>query len=251
MTGNRPKLWALLVLVLGGAGAFASTPSAHVEAADHLDPPLRTNPMGTPPGMEREADIADVYAWHDSDSVTLIMSFDGPNAPDFAMPCPRDVLYQLHIDNDGDGADPDSFDDEFTIDTRFGADDDGNCMVSVSGIPGLPTGVSVQGLVGHTMTRGAGAGPTISVFAGLRDDAFFFDLQGFRTVTGGGGLIMRDGAGNPVLDGAGNPVLNFVNDRDFFAGLNTPAIVVEFPLLTVSPTNQVFRVWASSARITP
>ena len=121
----------------------------------------------------------------------------------------------------------------------------------MTGLPGVATGVAVQGLVGYTLQHGA----TIRAFAGLRDDAFFFDLVGFRTVTGAtapmGRLIQRDAGGAIVMAGSPpHPVLNFVNDRDFFQGQNTPAIVVEFPLLAVSPTNQVFRVWASTARTT-
>jgi hypothetical protein len=70
----------------------------------------------------------------------------------------------------------------------------------------------------------------VRVYAGVHDDAFFFDLMGFR---------------NTVTTGT----LDFAADRDFFAGLNTPAIVVEFPLLPVSPANERFRVWASTSRI--
>jgi hypothetical protein len=234
MTGNRPKLWALLVLVLGGAGAFASTQGNHVEAADHLDPPHRVNPADPPAGAgaaaDRAADIADVYAWTtDDDHLVLIMSFDGPNAPDAldGVPCDRDVLYEIHIDNNiqpfmGTGAE-----DEFTIQARFGEDDVGNCMVQFSGVPGITAGTTLEGAVEHTLTRG-----DVQAFAGLRDDAFFFDLQGFRTTVSTG-------------------TLSFVNDRDFFAGQNTPAIVLEFPLIAVSPTDETIRVWGSTSRHAP
>src|SRR5687768_11023220 len=129
MTGIRPKLWALLVLGLGGVAAFVSTQSAHVEAADHLDPPARTNPANDPPGTDRAADIADVYAWHRGTGATaslvMAMSFNGPNAPiaDQAVSCDRDVLYTIHVDNTGEGVA------EFEIEARFGHDADGNCLV--------------------------------------------------------------------------------------------------------------------------
>ena len=43
--------------------------------------------------------------------------------------------------------------------------------------------------------------------------------------------------------------LRMAADNDFFDGLNTSAIVVEFPLLAISPTGQSFRVWATTSRI--
>ena len=233
MQEHRPKLWALLVLVLGGAAAFATTQGAHVEAADHLDPPHRVNPAPAPDGAgaaaDRNADIADVYAWAEDGHMTLVMSFSGPNAPDALteIPCDRDVLYELHIDNDIQPFAGVDAEDEFTIQVRFGEDDVGNCMVQFSGIPGVPAGATIEGAVEQTLSRG-----DVRAYAGLRDDAFFFDLQGFRETVSSG-------------------TLSFVNDRDFFAGQNTPAIVVEFPTLTVSPTDETVRIWASTSRITP
>ncbi len=236
MTENRPKLWALLVLVLGGAGAFASTQGNHVEAADHLDPPRRTNPADPPAGAgaaaDREADIADVYAWTtgtDPDRLVLAMSFAGPNLPvaDQAIPCDRDVLYQIHIDTNADPLAGRGAEDEFTINVRFGEDDAGNCMVQFSGIPGLATGATLEGMVEHTLERGE-----TQAFAGLRDDAFFFDLQGFRTT---------------LMTGA----LSFVNDRDFFAGQNTPVMVIELPTVAVAPSTGTIRIWGSTARRAP
>jgi hypothetical protein len=242
MTRHRPTLWALLVLTLAGAAGLAATSGHHVEAADHLDPPARTNPdMG---GTDRNADIADVYAWHTGTGaagrVTLVMSFSGPNAPsaDQEMPCDRDVLYTIHLDTD----DTDGFENATTHDTitvRFGADDLGNCFARVAGVPGMPA----EGMPGSQMvvpvevptTRG-----DIDVYAGLRDDAFFFDLQGFRET-----VAALDDDPQPVPpDG-----IFMTADRDFFEGMNTPAIVIEFPLLAISPGNEPFRIWATTGRI--
>lgn len=226
MTGNRPKLWALLVLVLGGVSAFASTQSAHVEAADHLDPPARTNPMATPPGTDRAADIADVYAWHQGTGadarLVVAMSFSGPNAPaaDQAVACDRDVLYTIHVDNTTDG------ESEFDIEARFGHDADGTCFVQFSNIPG--TTEPVVAIAEHTLTRGP-----VRVFAGLRDDAFFFDLAGFQTTLATGTVSMH-------------------SDVDFFAGLNTSVMVVEMPLADVLATPVApIRVWGTTQRHAP
>ena len=218
---RRPRLRVMVAcaLIAGALGAGAGL--VHLaEAADHLDPPGRTNPMSG--GMDRNADIADVFAWHQGAgaeaSVVTVLSFAGPNMPaaDQAIPCDRDVLYAIHVSNDAD-ADP-----EHTIYARFGQDDLDNCFVSVSGIPGV-TG-AIEGPVELAMERS-----DARVFAGLRDDAFFFDLQGFQETLSMGTIRMT-------------------NDRDFFAGQNTPALVVEFPLSAVSTEGQDFRVWATTAR---
>jgi len=228
MTRRRPKTWVwlgLISLVALGAG-LAATANTTVEAADHLDPPGRTSPdttMGGTATPDRNADIADVYAWHRGTgataSVVTILSFSGPNDPvaDQAIPCDRDVLYNLHIDNNDDNT-PD-----FTIRTRFGEDDLGNCFAQFEGVPGAGAG-NIVAPVETPVTRGG-----VQAFAGLRDDAFFFDLVGFRETLSMGTIRMTD-------------------DRDFFAGKNTSAIVVEFPLVAVSPTGQDFRVWATTAR---
>jgi hypothetical protein len=236
MRVHRPTLWALLAL--GGAGltGLALTSGHHAEAADHLDPPARVDP--TSGGMDREADIADVYAWYTGTGaagrVTTILSFAGPNMPAAGqeIPCDRDVLYEIHLSNDAD------LDPEFSIQARFGEDDAGNCFVRVAGAPGMPA----AGMPGDAMvvpvevptTRG-----DVDVYAGLRDDAFFFDLQGFRDTVA-------------ALDDMPQPTppmgLLMTNDRDFFAGQNTSALVVEFPLLAISPAGESFRVWATTSR---
>lgn len=224
MTSHRPKIWSLAVLALGGLSAFAATQIAHVEAADHLDPPARTN---TPPaGADRAADIADVYAWHQGTGadarLVVAMSFSGPNAPvaGQAVSCDRDVLYTIHVDNDGDGVG------NHNIEARFGRDSDMNCLVQFSNIPGV-TG-TVVAATEHTLTRGP-----VRVFAGLRDDAFFFDLQGFRE----------------TLDMA---QLRFDNTRDFFAGQNTSVIVVEMPVSAAVATPVApIRVWGTTQRHAP
>ena len=243
MKANRPKLWALLVLVLGGAGAFAATQGAPAEAADHLDPPNRVHstPVGAPTD-DREADIADVFAWTNgaagaSQTTTLVMSFDGPNMPAelSAVPCDPDVLYQIHIDTNGDPTDgTPTFEDEHTINVRFGADADSHCFVeasfaSASGVTPIYGG-TITGATEHVLARGA-----VRVQAGLFDDAFFFDLDGFRMLLDTGMLSSFYSLTHPG------------EQHDSFAGLNTPAIVVEFPTSALGASGAI-RVWGSTAR---
>ncbi len=206
-------------------------------AADHLDPPARVDP-DTSPGhagtaADRPADIADLFVWHAgtgaSQTFTAILTFAGPNAPvaGQAIPCDRDVLYAINIDNTGDAIA------DVTLEARFGHDDTHhNCFISMRGLPGT-TG-AVTGRVENTVNVAGGG----RFFAGLRDDAFFFDLQGFRDTVANGRLINTTTSQTYIQ-----------NDRDFFAGKNTPAIVIELPLASVrgAGTNPL-RVWATTAR---
>jgi hypothetical protein len=224
-------LAAATFAVAGGLAVW----SGRSHAADHLDPPARTDPMNG--GMDRNADIADVYAWHQGTGadqrVVLVLSFSGPNAPaaNQRMACDRDVLYGIHIDNsvmlDGNA--------EVNIYARMAQDDLMNCYVQWTGIPGT----TVPTVTGENVTRTVG---NVKLYAGLRDDAFFFDLQGFRDT------LMA--AGNPMTPAGvgGDRGIRMTNDRDFFAGKNTSALVIELPVSSARGMGTTFRVWGTTAR---
>lgn len=207
---------AAIAIAIGSATSVAIVEGGF--AADHLDPPGRTDPDSG--GMDRTADIADLYAWHSSDALTLALTYDGPTAPTLSqgLTCDRNVLYGMHISNDGDATA------EFDIWIRYAKDDAGRCFVSMEGVPGAG-GEVVRGPVERPLYS-----RSVTAFTGLRDDAFFFDLQGFRETFSTGSIKMID-------------------DRDSFAGQNASAIVVEFPLVAVSPNDQAIRIWATTSRI--
>ncbi len=106
----------------------------------------------------------------------------------------RDVLYTVHLDRDGDAIS------DHDIHVRFGDDGEGNHGVQVSNLPGCDG--AIEGPVESVLSDGS-----LAVFAGLRDDPFFFDLTGFRETLATGALA-------------------FDADRDFFAGTNVLAIVL-------------------------
>lgn len=219
------KTWAAYGLLVAAGGAAAAWGLIQADAADHLDPPGRTDPDSTPPGTDRAGDIADLYAWHDDSAgtATIALTFSGPNAPesDQSISCDPNVLYTIHFDTDGADMDYAS---DIDVHARFGEDDVGNCFLQVENLPGAG-GEVVQTRAEHVTQAGEAM-----VFAGLRDDPFFFDLAGFRTT---------------LMTGE----LSFTNDLDFFAGLNSSALVIEVPLTAVSPTGGSFRVWATTSRI--
>jgi hypothetical protein len=183
--------------------------------ADHLDSPGRTDPA-VDPVPDRPADIADIYAWHTPTDLIVALTFAGPNPANQAGTYDRDVLYEINISNDGDATTT-----EFPIRFRFGHD--GNRPgVQVTGLPG---GASVVGPVEQTLSVNG-----MLVKAGLFDDPFYFDLQGFRETRSTG-------------------TLRFNNQRDFFAGQNDTGVVIQIPrALVVGQGNQLIQVWSASKR---
>src|SRR6185503_244806 len=112
--------------------------------------------------------------------------FAGPAAAGKPAVYDRDFLYTINISNSGLPTDP-----EVQIRFRFGQDG-ANYGVQIAGLP--DGGPPLVGPVEQTLTRSG-----IQARAGLYDDPFFFDLQGFRTTRSTG-------------------TLSFVNTRSFFTG---------------------------------
>jgi hypothetical protein len=187
----------------------------NAQAADHLDPPTRTDPaFDTTP--DTPADIADVYVWHTSDTFVVALTFAGPAPGNMPARYDRDVLYTINISNAGAPTDP-----EIQIRFRFGQDGQSS-GVEVSGLP--DGGPPLVGPVEQTLTRNG-----MLVRAGLYDDPFFFDLQGFRETRSTG-------------------TLSFVPTRSFFSGQNDTAMVIQIPRRLIETGSEI-NVWATSARI--
>lgn len=212
-TFSRPH--ALTVALTLGVAALA-VPGIYLSSADHLDPPARTNPSvdETP---DVAADIADILAWHNDDSIIVALTFAGPQATDQPAVYDRDVRYRINISNASPRTTPD-----FPIEVRFGeGSGEGEFGVQVTGLPGermisgpVETNLSLDG---------------IKVRAGLFDDPFFFDSQGFRDTLNTG-------------------TLSFDNTRDFFAGQNLTAVVIEIPRDLIENGDNLIDVWGTTAR---
>ena len=91
-------------------------------AADHAEAPTA--------GADPAADIADLYAWYDGTDVRFALTFAGLGAAGDPATYDADVLYQIHIDNDGDTMA------DHSIEVRFGQNDDGDWGVQAMGVPG-------------------------------------------------------------------------------------------------------------------
>jgi hypothetical protein len=193
---------------------------APVPAADHLDPPARTDPSSDS-SPDIPADIADIYAFHDADSVAIMVTFGGPAATTLPARYDPDVLLAINISNRPPRTTPDE-----VITFQFG---------TPAGSPDGPYGVRVRGLPG---VGGDLVGPVetdlekdgVKVRAGLFDDPFFFDLQGFRETVNTG-------------------TLSFRSDRNFFANQNITAVVVEIPRERLEVPGSPLDLWTTTSRL--
>ena len=212
--------------IAGGAVALAvplaiMLPEQFAPAADHRDPPQRTDPTvdNTP---DYAADIADVFAFHTADKLVLILTFAGPMPTTAGATYDRNVLYKLNISNTAPRTTTD-----IPIRVRFGQDrSKANAYgIQITGIPNTNGGAPISGPVESDNTVDG-----VRFRAGLFDDPFFFDLQGFKD---------SENTGNFMID----------NTRDFFANANDTAIVIEIPRDRISDGSAPVDVWAETLRL--
>ncbi len=176
-------------------------------AADHAEAP---GTMSDP-----AADIADFYAWSDGNTITTILTYHPLLIPGDAGVYDADVLYTIHFDLDGDVLS------DHEIDVRFGVNTAGEWGVQAMGVPGA--GAPVQGAVETVI-----AGPGSMLYAGLRDDPFFFDIDGF----------------NETLN---SETLSF-SATDGLAGNNVMTIAITFDAPSLLRNDVDFQTWATTSR---
>ena len=195
---------------LAAAGAAMLVPGQFALSADHLDPPTRTDPAVDTTRADTAADIADVYAFYDPTYAYFAVSFAGPQpASDAGFPAgsrgyyDRDVLYTLNISNS-----PPATSSDISIRWRFGQGTNGTGSgISVENVPGASG--PIVGRVEEILRSSNGTNDVL-VYAGLRDDPFFFDLQGFRET-----LAMA--------------TLRFDRTRNFFRDKNDTIVIIGIP----------------------
>ncbi len=203
-----------------------------VDAADHRDGMAATD--------DPLADIADLYAWHtDSGTIVVVLTFNGLQMAGGDPTFDANVLYTINIDNtgvqankaSGMAADNDNLPDH-QIYVRFGENGNGDWGVQVENLPGSDGTFS-----GPIEMELAGGGST-RAYAGVFEDPFFFDLEGFN--------MTRDN----LLDDADPADAAFLNTRDFFAATNVNAIVLEMDAATAVNKNadNWIQIWATAGR---
>lgn len=212
---------ALAAVVTGGP-----RPSA---AADHVDAPGLT-----PPGGNFQLDLTDVYAWRARNGNTVLaMNVNGLTAPGkrpvFASGVPnvsrtKAATYWLRVDSNGDAVSDVDLGVSFSKPNAAGVQTmtvtrNGKRLLAGKTSPGKAVTVNREGAV--------------RAYAGLRDDPFFFDLDGFIN-------ILSKEAGKSFLGCTGART-------DFFAGKNVSSIVLELPagMLTRSGSTMI-GVWSAT-----
>ena len=249
---RRPLYFVTLIVLLLGYAIMPGRASSHREA------PLIS---GDP-----QADNTDVYAFVSPDApdtVTLNASFlpfedpaGGPNFYKFG----DNVVYEIKIDNNGDGVEDISYQFRFTSQTvnpnTFlyatgpikSLDDPNRNLYQTYTVTRVENGRAVSTVgpmrtmydnVGPASTPNYGGngsginefrqadGSTGRVFAGQTDDAFFLDLRVFDFLYGGN------------LSEAGT---------DSLAGFNVHSIAIQVPKSSLKSASPIIGVWSTTSR---
>ncbi|MEO5944133.1 MAG: DUF4331 family protein [Ferruginibacter sp.] len=193
-------------LLLAGAFVAALFTGGIIYAADHIDAPAVTS---------KSTDITDMYVFRgaDANNLVFVANTQGLLAPGSTAAAKFDAntLIQFNIDTNGDGVE------DFVIQGLY----DGSSKMNVYG-PVKPTITGLKSKAEGSVTASVAVTPYgsaatmatgtngIKVFAGPRDDPFFFDLNAYHAVL----------AGTPAFNNPGS---------DAFAGTNVLAFVVEVP----------------------
>jgi len=235
---SPPRKWAApaLVATLAVAALFAG----HALASDHMDTPeVELNPR---------MDVNDVYAFPGSspDRVALVLTTSSPIAGQNASFDPN-LLYQFKVDNTGDARE------DLVIQVTFDEGAGSSQSVTVRG-PAAPKSVGtantlidattvVRGSVGATLGSPSG----MQVFAGLRADPFFIDLEQFFKI-----IPDRRPATGPLSTPLTQTATSFRSPGvDLLRPFNALAIVVELPkalLVTSAAQDAKFGLWTTISR---
>lgn len=265
--------WRLLIigLILGLSllilGATMLVISGNAAASSHREAPAISH--------DPYADGTDTYAWVQGDNVVLVgafIPFEGPEGGPNYFAWDDHVLYDIHVDNDGDAkadvtytlssktffqnpetflyntgpitslSDPDWNQRQYiTVTETFAGESPTNLVADQPTAPaniGSKSEPDYPALVAEaTRTFTAGNGDQIKVFAGQRDDPFWVDLQVFD-------LLTLRGQNPPVGYSTGNNI-----PVDSLAGYNVHALVIEVPVRRlVTAGDPVLGVWATARR---
>jgi hypothetical protein len=240
-TGPSRTLAIAALLAVAVLATFARTRAGR--ASDHQDTPE----VELSPRM----DINDVYAFPGSspDRIALVMTTSSPITPAQGPGAAfdPDLLYQLKVDNTGDGVEDRVF--QITFD-GVGA----NQRVTVRGpVPPAQTGtrntlVATGPSVSGTVNTVLGSSGGTQVFAGLRDDPFFLDLEQFFRI-----IPDRKPVTGPLSQLPNTPNASSFRPAgqavDYLRGLNTLAIVLEVPVASLTQGgNARIGVWGTISR---
>ncbi len=249
------------VALLGAALSLVAS-SAPTWAADHNDP-VRVQATGTTTG-DPAPDIADLFAYYRGptgkpDSLVFMLTWRAD--PLYEIGFDPSIRYGIHIDNNAAFSNLASFEGigmgaEFDIWIWFGRKrgTTNEWGVYLENVPSLGT-KKVAGDVGKVLAPA----PGVRIMAGLADDPFFFDLDGFFA---GLSVALGNKAGNPALPDARRSAIapfdarrvprpfGFTNQNDGFGRTNVHFVAIEVPaksvLVGTDGHHKDLHVWATT-----
>src|ERR1700722_373083 len=203
------------VLIVGGM----------LYAADHMDAPAMKG---------QTTDITDLYVFEgkNTDNLVFVGNSQGLIAPSATAPAQFDpnTLIQFKIDNNGDNVE------DLVIQAIYSGGSMYFYGPARPSLTGTKTKIEESALIGSGPVTPYGAHPIIStcnngikLFAGPRDDPFFFDLNQFHKIIGG----MATSFNNP--------------GSDTFAGTNVLSIVIEVPKDLLHATSGKLGIWLTTS----
>ncbi|MCB9588203.1 MAG: DUF4331 family protein [Polyangiaceae bacterium] len=235
-------------LLMTGLVAVLATATSGAWAADHTDSPAAV--------ADPAADITDLYTWMESDAskINLVMNVvpGATNTSSFST----SVIYTFHLTNP-QTSDP-SVLTSYMVMCQFTSNSSIQCWLegpngTIDYVSGDPTPSA-----GLDSTNG-----DMKVFAGLRNDPFFFNLDGFSDAIGtvktaAPTLPMSSVAGCPQVDATtsdalvgmlGGTVNGTMPAADKFLGGDVMSIVVQLNKTPVTAAGDELRVWASTNQV--
>jgi len=204
-------------------------------AADHAEAILVAGDPG--------ADIADVFTFldpNDNSKVILAMDVEGFVVPSellnlsFFAP---DVLFRFEIENTGDAIPDQTVEVTFSPQTSRSQPQTATIKLPDGSTFTAPTTVQTLAPTPNPFVVTTDPASSVSFFAGLTDDPFFFDIVGFNRFV------------SSVLAGKPDPT-KLQRGRDSFAGYNIHMIALSVPasLLRGSPDNKIIGVNGVTSR---
>lgn len=242
MRSRNLLLFASLALA-AGAGMVAVV--KYAMASDHQDTPeVELSPR---------LDINDVYVFPGSspDRLVLAVTTSSPLTPAGSANASfdPDILYQIKVDNTGDAVE------DLVIQFTFEGTGSGQQIAMRGPVAPAQTGARTRQVDAAPTLRGGintvlGSAGGVQLFAGLREDPFFIDLEQFFKI-----IPDRAPVTGPLSKIGPNPEASAFRDPgiDFLAGINALAIVVELPETMLLPAvgagaDPQIGVWATTSR---
>lgn len=225
-----------------GLVAICATATTGGWAADHIDSPAAV--------ADPAADITDIYTWMESDAAKLNLVMNVTPFAAASASFSSSVIYSFHVTNVNPGVSAKPYE----VRCKFYDATNIECWV----LDGTTVLDYVTGDPAATAGIDSDSGK-VKVFAGLRNDPFFFNLDGFNdtieTVKGAAAGLTFNSEGCPtnvdaptsaalVAKLAGDPAGGAGKDK--FLGANVLSLVIQLDKTLVNADGPLVQVWSST-----